>query len=114
MNLTADWALTGIYAANTIWHRMSPFGAAAAMSELQAQAEAARMVGEKLAAGFEGGMNAMASSLRIASAAARGKVTADDMSRAAATILYAGLRPAMVRARSNSRRLQRQAEKSKR
>jgi hypothetical protein len=34
-----DWALSNAYAATTIWHRLSWFGAAAAMTQAERQAE---------------------------------------------------------------------------
>ena len=59
-----DWALSSAYAATTIWHRLSWFGAAAAMTQAERQAETARMVGEKVAAAYEGGAKAGLEAMR--------------------------------------------------
>ncbi len=53
-----DWAFSNAARATTIWHRLSMFGATALMSQTERQAEAARMVGEKIAAAYEGGWKA--------------------------------------------------------
>ena len=103
-----DWALSSAYAATTIWHRLSWFGAAAAMTQAERQAEAARMVGEKVAAAYEGGWKAGIEAMRTMGSIALG---AKPSATAHAAIADAGMQPARRKARANARRLKRRALK---
>jgi len=102
-----DWALSSAYAATTMWHRLSWFGAAAAMTQAERQAETARMAGEKVAAAYEGakaGIEAMRTMWGIA-------LGAKSSAAAPAAIADAAMRPAFRKARANARRLKRRALK---
>ena len=103
-----DWALSSAYAATTIWHRLSWFGAAAAMTQAERQAEATRMFGEKVAAAYEGGWKAGLESMRMMWEIAPG---AKPGVHVAAAIADAAARPALRKARANARRLNRRAIK---
>lgn len=103
-----DWALSSAYAATTIWHRLSWFGAAAAMTQAERQAENTRMVGEKLAAAYEGGAKAGFEAMRTMWGIALG---AKPSAAAPAAIADAAMRPAFRKARANARRLKRRALK---
>ena len=78
----------------TLWYRL-PMFAAAALERQAAARDSARMVSEKAAAMFEGALDAQIEALRIAGAAATGRL---DFSRSGRTrrrdIAAAGLRPA--------------------
>jgi hypothetical protein len=103
-----DWAFSSASVAATLWHRLSLFGAAAMMSETQRQAEATRMVSEKIAAAYEGGWKAgMAATEAMWGAALGKKATVGT----AAAIADAAVRPALRKARANARRLNRRALK---
>ena len=106
-----DWALSGGYAAATLWHRLAFGGAYSMMSEADQRTETARMVSEKLAAGVEGGLNASVETMRVMTKAALGKLSPDELFAAPSAIMNAGLQPAMRRVRANSRRLSRRAGK---
>jgi hypothetical protein len=112
-NLAGDWTLSGIFAAATIWHRMSLVGAFALMSDAERRREATRMLAEKLAAGFEGGLDANVRVMQVMADAARGRIGTGDLLRAPADIASAGLQPALHRARANSRRLGRRSRRGK-
>src|SRR3954468_13694878 len=103
-----DWAFSNAAAAATIWHRLSMFGATALMSETERQAEAARMVGEKFAAAYEGGWKASLAATEAMWGAAVGKKPTVS---AAVAIADAAVRPALRKARANARRLNRRALK---
>ena len=103
-----DWALSSPYAASTIWHRLSWFGAAATMTQAERQAEATRMVGEKVAAAYEGGWKAGLEATRMMWGIALG---AKPSATAHARIADAGMRPALRKARANAKRLNRRAHK---
>jgi hypothetical protein len=106
--MSIDWAFSNASAAATIWHRLSLFGAVALMSETERQAEAARMVGEKIAAAYEGGWKASLAVTEAMWGAALGK---KPTARTAAAIADAAVRPALRKARANARRLNRRAVK---
>jgi hypothetical protein len=103
-----DWAFSSASIAATLWHRLSLFGAAAMMSETERQAEAARMVGEKIAAAYEGGWKAGFAATEAMWGAALGK---KPTASTAAVIADAAVRPALRKARANARRLNRRALK---
>jgi hypothetical protein len=104
-----DWALSGGYAAATLWHRLAFGGAYSMMSEADRRDETARMVHEKLSASVEGGLNASMETMRVMTKAALGKLSADELLAAPSAIMSAGLQPAMRKVRANSRRLNRRA-----
>jgi hypothetical protein len=106
--MSVDWAFSNASAAATIWHRLSLFGAVALMSETERQAEAARMVGEKIAAAYEGGWKASLAATEAMWGAALGK---KPTAGTAAAIADAAVRPALRKARANARRLNRRAVK---
>src|SRR5262245_34848169 len=106
-----DWALSSAYAASTIWHRLSWFGAAAVMTQAERQAEATRMLAEKVAAGYEGGWKAGLEASRMMWGIALG---AKPGVSAPAAIADAAMRPALRKARANARRLNRRAVKAPR
>jgi hypothetical protein len=103
----AELAAAGTHAAVTLWYRLPCFGALWLMSDARRQAEAVRMVSEKMAAGFEGSLDAGAAAARLAGVAATGRLRPGDLACAPTTILRASLRPAFRRVRANSRRLRR-------
>lgn len=106
-----DWALSSAYAATTMWHRLSWFGAAAAMTQAERQAEATRMLSEKVAAAYEGSWKAGIEATRTMWSAALG---AKPGVGAAAAIADAATRPALRKARANARRLNRRATRTSR
>jgi hypothetical protein len=112
-DLAFTWALSSAYAASTMWHRLSLMGAVAMMSDADRQVEATRMVGEKLAAGVEGGLNAGVQAMHIMADIARGKLGPAEFLNAPSAIMNAGLQPALRRARANSRRLNRRSRSGK-
>jgi hypothetical protein len=103
-----DWAFSGTYAAATMWHRLSLFGAAGVMSLTERQAESARMISEKMAAAYEGGWKAGLEATRTMWGMALGGKPAAG---APMLIADAALRPAFRKAKANSRRLKRRALK---
>ena len=103
-----DWALSNAYAATTIWHRLSWFGAAAAMTQAERQAETTRMASEKIAAAYEGGAKAGLEAMRTMWGLALG---AKPSVATPAAIADAAMRPAFRKARANARRLKRRAVK---
>jgi hypothetical protein len=103
-----DWAFSNAAAATTIWHRLSLFGATVMMSETERQAEAARMVSEKMAAAYEGSWKAGLEATQAMWGAALGKKPTVST---AAAIADAAVRPALRKARANARRLNRRALK---
>jgi hypothetical protein len=103
-------ALGSAYAATTMWHRLSWFGAAAVMTEAERQAECTRMLSEKLAAAYEGGLKAGMETTRMISGIAFGR---SPTATTQAAIVDASLRPAFRKARANARRLKRRAQKRK-
>lgn len=104
-----DWAFSNAAAAATIWHRLSMFGATALMSETERQAEATRMVAEKMAAAYEGGWKASLAATEAMWGAALGR---KPTAATAAAIADAAVRPAFRKARANARRLNRRALKT--
>jgi hypothetical protein len=106
-----DWALSSAYAASTIWHRLSWFGAAAVMTQAERQAEATRMLAEKIAAAYEGSWKAGLEATRMTWGIALGAKPGVGASTA---IADAAVRPALRKARANARRLNRRAVKTSR
>lgn len=106
-----DWALSSAFAAATVWHRLSWFGAAAVMTEAERQAEATRMLSEKIAAAYEGSWKAGLEATRTMWGAALG---AKPSVSAPAAIVDAAVRPALRKARTNARRLNRRATRTSR
>jgi hypothetical protein len=78
------------------------------MSQTERQAEAARMVSEKMAAAYEGGWKAGLEATRTMWGMALGSKPATS---APAAIADAALRPAFRKAKANSRRLKRRTLK---
>jgi hypothetical protein len=109
--MSFDWALSGAYAAATIWHRLSWFGAAAVMTQAERQAEATRMLSEKVAAAYEGSWKAGLESTRMMWGVALG---GKPGAHVPAAIADAATRPALRKARANARRLNRRAIKTSR
>ncbi len=105
-----DWAFGSASAAMTIWHRLSTFGATALMSQTERQAEAARMVSEKMAAAYEGSWKAGLEATQAMWGMALGK---KPTAGTAVAIADAAVRPALRKARANARRLNRRALKPK-
>ena len=81
------------------------------MTQADRQAEATRMLGEKVAAAYEGGWKAGLESMRMMWGIALG---AKPGVRAPAAIADAATRPALRKARANARRLNRRAVKRSR
>jgi hypothetical protein len=97
--------LAGIHTFMTLWYRLPMFAAGTVPSEL------GRMVSEKAAAAFEGAWDAQIEALRIAGAAATGRLQLSDLAAAPADIAAAGLRPAFRRVKANSKRLHRRSSR---
>lgn len=112
-DLAVACALSGAYTAATLWHRLSLMGAVAAMSDADRHLEATRMLGEKLAAGVEGGLDAGVQTMHIMAGIARGTIGPGDLLNAPSAIMNAGLQPALRRVRANSRRLGRRSRRAK-
>jgi hypothetical protein len=106
-----DWAFSSAYAAATVWHRLSWFGAAAVMTQAERQTEATRMFSEKVAAAYEGGWKAGLEAMRTMGGIALG---AKPRATAPIAIADAAVRPALRKARANARRLNRRAVKPSR
>jgi hypothetical protein len=103
-----DCAFSSACAAATMWHRLSLFGAAGLMSQAERQAEAARMVSEKMAAAYEGGWKAGLEATRTMWGMALG---GKSTTSAPVAIADAALRPTLGKAKANSRRLKRRTLK---
>ena len=107
-DLAAGFGLAGMHTAITLWYRWPMIAAAyTAKGEAQHGPEMARMVSEKATAMIEGVFDAQKEMLRLAGAAASGRLDLADFASAPASIAEAGLRPAFRRVRANSRRLSR-------
>jgi hypothetical protein len=105
MDAAAASAHTGV----TLWYRLPLFGIASLAPMVERRLESARMVDEKLAAMVEGFVQANIEAVRLVSAAASGRLGAEEMAAAPAAIAAAGLRPAFRAVRANARRLHRRA-----
>jgi hypothetical protein len=106
-----DWALSSACAAATMWHRLSMFGAVGLMSETERQAEAARMVSEKMAAAYVGGWKAGLAATQAMWGAALGK---QPTATTPLAIVDAAVRPAFRKTRANARRLTKRSLKTSR
>ena len=106
LDIFTTFGLAGIHTGVTLWYRMSMMAAAPSPER---SAEIERMINEKAAAMFEGGLSAQAEAMRLAGAAITGRLQASDLAIAPVSIAAAGLRPAFRRVRSNSRRLRRRS-----
>jgi hypothetical protein len=104
--LAGDLGMAGFHAGITLWYRL-PMMATAFATAGKADGEMTRMVGEKIAAVFEGAVDAQVETMKMAAAAVTGRLTVDDVAGACVTIAAAGLRPALRRVKANSRRLHR-------
>ena len=101
MDAAAASAHTGV----TLWYRLPLFGIASLAPMVERRLEGARMVDEKLAAMVEGVVQANIEAVRLVTAAATGRLDAEEMVAAPAAIAAAGLRPAFRTVRANARRL---------
>jgi hypothetical protein len=108
MDAAAASAHTGV----TLWYRLPLFGIASLAPMLERRLEGARMVDEKLAAMVEGVVQANIEMVRLLTAAATGRLGADEIAAAPAAIAAAGMRPAFRTVRANARRLHRAALRS--
>jgi hypothetical protein len=106
LDIFTTFGLAGIHTGVTLWYRLSMMAAAPSPEQ---SAEIERMISEKAAAMFEGGLSAQAEAMRLAGAAVTGRLLPADFATAPVSIAAAGLRPAFRRVRSNSRRLRRRA-----
>ena len=106
VQLAAEFGLAGLHTGVTLWYRLPMFAACLASSG-RTQPEMGRMISEKTAAMIEGVFDAQIETMRIAGAAATGRLEFADLAGAPAHIAAAGLRPAFRRVKANSRRLQR-------
>jgi hypothetical protein len=101
--LATEFGLAGMHTFMTLWYRLPMFAAPNGKSH----PEFGRMVSEKTAAMVEGAWDAQAEALRIAGAAATGRLAFSDLAGAPAHIAAAGLRPAFRTVKANSKRLHR-------
>lgn len=107
VDLATDLGMAGFHADVTLWYRL-PMMATAFATSSKPDSEMTRMVSEKVAAVIEGAFAAQIETMKVAAAAATGRLTMDDIAGAPVTIAAAGLRPALQRVKANSRRLRRQ------
>src|SRR5262245_8039926 len=110
-HIAAEFGLAGMHTFMTLWYRLPMFAACMATAG-KPQPEFGRMVSEKAAGLVEGAWDAQVEALRLAGAAATGRLELSDLAGAPAHIAAAGLRPAFRRVKANSRRLQRQGMRS--
>jgi hypothetical protein len=108
MDAAAASAHTGI----TLWYRLPLFGLASLAPMMERRLEGARMVDEKLAAMVEGVVQANIEAVRLTSAALTGRLGAEEIASAPASIAAAGMRPAFRAVRANARRLHRRSLRS--
>jgi hypothetical protein len=106
LGLAAGFGVAGLHTAITLWYRF-PMLAAAFASNEKPRPELTRMVSEKAAALVEGAFDAQVEMVRLAGAAAAGRLHPIDLANAPAAIASAAMRPAFRRVRANSRRLHR-------
>jgi len=104
--LATGFGLASLHTGITRWYRLPMLAAAFASSGKQ-QPEMGRMVSEKAAALVEGAFDAQIEVMRLAGAAATGRLQLDDLAGAPTSIAAAAMRPAIRRVRANSRRLHR-------
>jgi hypothetical protein len=105
VDFALDAVFTGAAAATTLWYRLPEFAWSSVVPLAQRQAEAARMVDEKSAALVEGALLANLELVRIAGAAASGRMRPQDLGTVPLALAAAGLRPAFRTVRANARRL---------
>lgn len=108
-DFTVDATFAGAATAMTLWYRLPMFAFASLTSFAQRQAEATRMIDEKAAALVEGTLMAGMEMVRLAGAAATGRMRPDQLATAPIAIAAAGLKPAFRTVRANARRLNRPA-----
>jgi hypothetical protein len=106
-HLAADLGMAGFHAGVTLWYRL-PMMATAFAAASKPDSEMTRMVSEKVAAVIEGALDAQVETMKMAAAAATGRLTMDQIAGAPVAIAAASLRPAFRRVKANSRRLRRQ------
>jgi hypothetical protein len=106
VDLATDMSMAGFHTGITLWYRL-PMMAAAFASSGKPDSEMTRMVSEKVAAVFEGAIDAQRETMKFVAAAATGQLKFDDIAGAPVTIAAAGLRPAFRTVKANSRRLHR-------
>ena len=103
----ADAALAGAAAAMTLWYRLPMMALHAFAPTAKSQREQDRFVPEKMAAMFEGALEANAAAARLIGNAAMGRLTADELAEAPFAIAAAGMQPAFRAVRGNAKRLSR-------
>jgi hypothetical protein len=104
-----DAAFAGAAACVTLWYRLPLLALSSLGEDVERRMETARMVEEKLAAMVEGSLRANVEVMRVAGAAATGRLQPQDIAAAAASIAAAGLQPSFRRVRANAKRLNRRA-----
>jgi hypothetical protein len=107
--LPVDATFAGVAACMTLWHRFPLLALASLREDAERRIEMARMVDEKLAAFVEGSLRANVEVMRLAGAAATGRLRPQDVPGAAASIAAAGLQPSFRRVNVNAKRLNRRA-----
>jgi hypothetical protein len=107
IDFAVDAAFAGAAAATTLWYRLPMFAWTSVVPIAQRQAEAARMVDEKSAAMVEGALLANMELMRIAGAAAAGRMRPQDIGSIPLALAAAGMRPAFRTVHANARRLNR-------
>jgi hypothetical protein len=101
-NLSASTAMA---AGVTIAHRMMLMGDPTAFGLPAGQAEAMRMVAEKVDAATEGSMDAVFETGRLMMRSAFGNLSADEIAHGMVAIGVAATKPAARRVKANARRL---------
>ena len=107
--LAVDATMAGVAASVTLWHRLPLLALSSLRADAERSIEMARMVDEKLAAMVEGSVRINIEAMRIAGAAAAGRLRMHHLPGAAASIAAAGLRPSFRRVNANAKRLNRRA-----
>src|SRR5262245_53518185 len=107
--LPVDATMAGAAACVTVWHRLPLLALSSWRADAERRIEMARMVDEKLAAMVEGSVRVNIEAMRIAGAAAAGRLRMHHFPGAAASIAAAGLRPSFRRVNANAKRLNRRA-----
>ena len=93
----------------TVWYRLPYLAAHSVIPAGERRSEKALMMDEKISALIEGTLKANAEAMRLASAAAMGRLGPEQMAAAPFSVAAAGLRPAFRRVRGNARRLSRRS-----
>lgn len=101
----ADAALAGAAAAMTLWYRLPMMALHAIAPNAKSQREQDRFIPEKMAAVFEGTLEANAAAVRLIGSAAMGRLTADELAEAPFAIAAAGMQPAFRTVHANAKRL---------